>query len=120
VELDWMKDHVGPAKTFISYAQAGKWGDLVAGILDGGADVKRIVWIDIFAIRQWPSETPDLDFANTIEHCESFLCVCSYLKSVEDMKSDDVRASKTEMIPSEDRKQIAFLRVWCLVVRSRI
>lgn len=38
VELSEMAPHVGAASTFISYAQAGKWGDL----------------------RQWPSVQPDL------------------------------------------------------------
>ena len=61
-----MTDHIGPAKTFISYAQAGKWGDLIAAIMDGGADLERPVWLDVFGVRQWPSDSPDLDFASTI------------------------------------------------------
>jgi hypothetical protein len=68
VELDSMKNNVGPAQTFISYAQAGTWGDLVAAVADE-ADVNRFVWIDVFAIRQWPSSSPDLDFRSTIENC---------------------------------------------------
>jgi len=115
VELDWMAEHVGPAKTFISYAQQGSWGDLVAAILDGGADLKRTVWIDIFAVRQWPSDTPDLDFASTIEYCESFLCVCSYVESVDKIEERTVYGRKIDLIPAVDRKKIAFLRVWCLV-----
>ena len=55
VELPCMKGRTGEAKTFISYAQAGAWGDLVAALLDGGADRERCVWLDVFAIRQWPS-----------------------------------------------------------------
>ena len=115
VELDDMAEHVGPAQTFISYAQQGTWGDLVAAALDGGADLSRKVWIDVFAIRQWPSEQPDLDFASTIENCESFLCVCSDVPSVESLDHCDVLARKTELIPVSDRKKISFLRVWCLV-----
>jgi hypothetical protein len=53
VELPEMESYVGPASTFISYAQAGRWGDLVAAIADGNADLERFVWIDIFAVRQW-------------------------------------------------------------------
>lgn len=115
VELEEMKLHVGPAKTFISYAQAGSWGDVVAAILDGGADRSRHVWIDIFAVRQWPSDTPDLDFASTIEHCASFLCVCSYVNSIDSMSASDALSRKSGLIPASDRKKIAFLRVWCLV-----
>ena len=92
-----MAEHVGPAKTFISYAQQGSWGDLVAAILDGGADLNRKVWLDIFAVRQWPSDTPDLDFASTIEHCDSFLCVCSYVESVDKMEKWDAAARNTEL-----------------------
>ena len=85
VDLEEMKDHIGQANTFISYAQAGAWGDLVAALLDGGADLERCVWLDVFAIRQWPSNSPDLDFASTIAHCKSFMVVCSSLKEIEDL-----------------------------------
>ena len=36
VELPCMEGHIGEASTFISYAQAGSWGDLIAALLDGG------------------------------------------------------------------------------------
>ena len=90
VDLEEMKDHIGQASTFISYAQAGAWGDLVAALLDGGADLERCVWLDVFAIRQWPSSSPDLDFASTIAHCKSFMVVCSSLKEVEEMHIFDM------------------------------
>lgn len=52
-ELLWLRPYVGHAQTFISYAQQGKFGDVVAGMLDGGvADLDRLVWIDIFGVRQ--------------------------------------------------------------------
>lgn len=85
VELPEMIPHFGPASTFISYAQAGKWGDLVSAVLDGAEDLTRHVWIDIFAVRQWPSAVPDLDFASTIRYCQSFMVVCSSLLEVQDM-----------------------------------
>ena len=117
VELPEMASFVGPAKTFISYAQAGKWGDLVAAIADGGADLDRCVWIDLFAVRQWPSDKPDLDFASTIEHCSSFMVVCSYQKEVDEMDSDDVKDGETSIydLDMSVKRQICFLRVWCLV-----
>ena len=115
VELDWMEEYVGPAHTFISYAQQGTWGDLVAAILDGGADLNRKVWLDIFAVRQWPSDSPDLDFASTIAHCNSFMCVCSYVEFAAKMERTDVLSRKIDLISANDRKKIAFLRVWCLV-----
>ena len=110
MELPEMQAHVGPAQTFLSYAQAGKWGDVVAALLDGGADPDRCVWIDIFAVRQWPSDNPDLDFASTIEHCSSFVIVCSYLHEVANNSG-----KKSDPLPVAARKQICFMRVWCLV-----
>ncbi len=117
VELPEMASFVGPAKTFISYAQAGKWGDLVAAIADGGADLDRCVWIDLFAIRQWPSDKPDLDFASTIEHCSSFMVVCSYLKEVDEMDANAVLTGQTSIydLDMSVKRQICFARVWCLV-----
>ena len=117
VELPEMARFVGPAKTFISYAQAGKWGDLVAAIADGGADLDRCVWIDLFAIRQWPSDKPDLDFASTIEHCSSFMVVCSYQKEVQAMDFAKVGAGEASIydLDMSVKRQICFARVWCLV-----
>ena len=115
VDLPAMKDHVGQASTFISYAQAGRWGDLVAAVSDGGADLERCVWLDVFAIRQWPSSSPDLDFASTIAHCSSFMVVCSSLKEVEDMSLQDIASGNIHALPQAVRKKICFMRVWCLV-----
>ena len=115
MELDEMSGNVGPASTFISYAQAGDWGDVMAALLDGDADLSRFAWIDIMCVRQWPSDSPDLNFASTIRHCDSFLCVCSYVKSVESIDVGDLFQRKVELISESERKKIAFLRVWCLV-----
>lgn len=62
VELDFMEsgNNVGKAITFVSHTWGATWGDLVAAVSDG-ADLNRIVWVDIFAVRQWPSAQPDLD-----------------------------------------------------------
>ena len=55
-ELPCLREYVGPSQTFISYAQQGVFGDVVAGLLDGGvADLDRFVWIDVFGIRQVPT-----------------------------------------------------------------
>jgi hypothetical protein len=77
VELDRIAEHVGPSHIFIFHAQQRTWGDLVAAVLDGGADLSRKMWVDIFAVRQWSSSSPDLNFSRTIKECESSLCVCS-------------------------------------------
>ena len=85
---------------------------MVAAILDGGADHNRCVWLDIFAIRQWPSRTPDLDFASTIENCTSFMVVCSSQKAVVVMHDDDALAGKSELLSPDIRRQICFVRVF--------
>ncbi len=114
VELPEMAVHVGPADSFISYAQAGLWGDLVGAVADK-ADPSRKVWIDVFAVRQWPSSTPDLDFGSTIRNCSSFIVVCSNLKEVENIGYNNILSRNTKALPPSVPKQISFLRVWCLV-----
>ena len=47
------KGCVGEADTFGSHCWGATWGHLVASLADQ-ADPNRHVWIDIFAVRQWP------------------------------------------------------------------
>lgn len=108
VELPFMQEHVGPASTFISYAQASNIGDVVAAIVDGGADLERCVWFDAFAVRQWPSKRPDLDFASTILHCTSFITVVPSFLEYKHL--NDLHEVEFDM-----RRKTPFLRVWCLV-----
>ena len=75
----------------------------------------RYVWIDIFAVRQWPSKTPDLDFASTIAKCTSFLVVCSSQTQVENLKEEEFRSGNFDSLDKDVRRQICFMRVWCLV-----
>ena len=66
---------VGGAKTFASHTWCAKWGTLVSALADG-ADRSRRVWIDIFAIRQWPGNAADLAFGGVVRRCTSFVVVC--------------------------------------------
>ena len=43
----------GPATVFLSHCWGGAWGDLVAAAC-GGARQDRVVWLDVFAVRQVP------------------------------------------------------------------
>jgi uncharacterized protein len=108
-------DIAGPAHTFVSHCWGACWGDLVAAAADGGADPNRRVWIDVFAVRQWPCDVPDLDFAGTIAHCPSFLLVCSSLPEVLSMSDEDIVARNVGALSAATRHKIAFCRVWCLV-----
>ena len=47
------KGCVGEADSFGSHYWGATWGHLVASLADQ-ADPNRRVWIDIFAVRQWP------------------------------------------------------------------
>ena len=44
---------VGEADTFGSHCWNATWGHLVASLSDQ-SDPNRRVWIDVFAVRQWP------------------------------------------------------------------
>ena len=119
VELPEMAEHTGPAHTFCTYAQKGKLGDVVAAFRDGNSDPDRCIWFDAFCVRQWPCVCPDLDFKSTIEHCKSFLAVCSSLKEVEDLCRTDVlnhlNDGSSIKLSFDAKCRICFLRVWCLV-----
>lgn len=105
---------VGPADTFASHTWGASFGDLVTGLADC-ADMNRKVWIDIFAVRQWPSGPMEFDFATTVRHCTSFVIVCSYLEEVAKMAGMDAFYYRSDKLSPETRKKIAFFRVWCLV-----
>lgn len=73
-------DVVGKAVTFISHSWDEKFGDLIAAISDG-ADYSRRVWVDIFAVRQWPSTKSDLAFEVVIKCVHhSFFSVLKSMK----------------------------------------
>jgi hypothetical protein len=57
VELEAMQKSgvVGEANTFLSHCNKATFGTLIAALCDGGADLTRRVWVDIFAVRHWPS-----------------------------------------------------------------
>ena len=54
------KGCVGEADSFGSHCRDATWGHLVASLADQ-ADPSRRVWIDIFAVRQWPCAVPPLE-----------------------------------------------------------
>lgn len=114
VELPEVKNSVGRVKTFISHSWGGTFGDLVAAVAEN-ADSHRYVWVDIFAIRQWPGLVPDLDFRSTVFASSSFLLVCSSLPEVAALDWDVVSSRRSNVLEPLTRRKIAFLRAWCLV-----
>ena len=66
-ELDWIRPFTAPATIFASHCWSGLWGDLVAA-LSSGAKTSRVVWLDVFAVRQWPGNDADLAFRGIVLH----------------------------------------------------
>jgi hypothetical protein len=108
VALDSAKPFTGPAKTFISHTWSGIWGDLIAAI-SYGADLDRRVWLDIFAVCQWPnrSRSPEFDFDDVIHSCSSFMVVCS-------IPSKDAEVRVDSQLDFHGYKKHSLCRLWCL------
>lgn len=82
----------------------------------GRSDPTRRVWIDIFALRQWPEKYKVFSFAQVVSKCNSFVLVCS--DADEHYKSIAVDLDVDEVFPPPVRKNLSFFRVWCLVELS--
>jgi ankyrin repeat protein len=98
----------GPATTYICHSWGACWGDLVAALCDGNADRNRRVWIDLFAVRQWPSLLPDFDAETTICECSAFMLIFPTVLSL------DSRTLTTKGLSGHNRDPNPFRRLWCL------
>ena len=47
-----------------------------------GARKDRIVWIDIFAVRQWPGNVADLDFRSVLGKCKATIVSVSPIEGL--------------------------------------
>jgi len=105
--------HAGPATVFASHCWGAPWGDLMAAVCCGARQDRR-VWLDVFAVRQWPGNSADLDFRGVIRRCPGFLLASTSLRGVSTMRMSDiwVRGAKPS---GGDRRMMASYRVWCLV-----
>lgn len=91
----------GPATVFCSHAWSATWGDIVAAI-SCGAHRDRMVWLDVFSVRQWPGNDADLDcFPTVIEQCKALILCNSPVPDIN---------NPTE----EGQRSITTRRVWCL------
>ena len=90
----------------------GTWGSLVAAA-DRGAKPGRRVWIDLFAVRQWPGNAADLDFVGVIVRVKAVLLVAQALPAVAELNFADCYLGKAT-VPESVRRMVAFMRVWCL------
>jgi hypothetical protein len=69
------------------------------------------VWVDIFAVRQWPSSKHDLHFEKVIALCPSFMVVCPSLEEVREMTYEDMMSRR---FPAAAKAKVPFFRIWCL------
>ena len=61
-----VKPFTGGSTVFASHAWGAKWGDLVLA-LARSVPHDAYVWVDVFAVRQWPGNGADLDFKGVIK-----------------------------------------------------
>ena len=76
-ELKSIKKYFNKAKVFVSHCWSAKFGDLVMAACQG-ARFDRYVWIDIFAVRQWPGNSADLNFRGVIKLCRAMIVSVSF------------------------------------------
>jgi hypothetical protein len=147
VDLDAMRENdsiVGPADIFVSHCWGANFGDLV-GAVSQIAEPDAYVWIDIFAVRQWPGNDADLNFRPVVKLCKAFLlCVPKIKLNKDDTKYDPTkhssnplwewpdpyeyfykydrdhwdwpsRALELDDLPFRSRSMLPFTRIWCLV-----
>ena len=74
--LPSVQPYTGKPTVFMSHCWAAKWGDLVMASVHG-ARHDRYVWIDIFAVRQWPGNVLDLNFRTVIRQCTAVIVAVS-------------------------------------------
>ena len=113
VELDHMKSqHIpGKADIFVSHTWGAKWGTLVAAVVDAVPPSARI-WCDLFAVRQWPGSSYDLNFRGVIKRVSGVLVASEAVPLDFDLRAVIVEGK----LPAEDiRKKMPFFRIWCLV-----
>jgi ankyrin repeat protein len=114
--------NIGKVDIFLSHAWGGIWGDLVAAALsclDGENSSEQSVvrvYIDVFAVRQWPGNVNDIVFEGVVKHVRLVLVVVSSreLDDVGNLNFKDVTEKRLDILSESEKRAIPFLRIWCL------
>ena len=79
----------GEATLFASHTWGAPFVDLVAAIAHVATD-DMYVWVDIFAVRQWPGNVGDLDFRPVVKEAAAFLLCARHVHVIveEDCRDD--------------------------------
>jgi len=116
MDLDEMKQYKQPATVFMSHCWGAAWGDVVLAACHG-ARFGRVVWIDLFAVRQWPGNKADLDFRNLVNKCDAFIVSVSPVDGLKEILGNlgDCDAYLSSDEGKVDKKGIPVFRLWCNV-----
>ena len=106
----------GKATVFMSHCWNATFGDLIGAACDGGR-MDRIVWIDIFAVRQWPGNAADLNFRGVIQRCKAMIVSISPVEDLMkfDSSNDGFYQRYPRLINPASKKILPFFRLWCVV-----
>jgi hypothetical protein len=100
----------------MSHCWSASFGDLVAAACHG-ARSDRYVWIDIFAVRQWPGNGADLDFRSFIGNCKAVILSISTVDGLVEWMGQDKDRAAFLLTPAgiAARKALPTFRLWCIV-----
>jgi len=120
-DLPEVRPFTGTATVFMSHTWSGRWGDLVAAAA-AGARGSRIVWIDAFAVRQWPGNAADLNFRAVVEKCTAVIVAAPPTGGPDSSRifrgytyTSDHEAFLRDERYEDGRKAVPFGRLWCIV-----
>jgi hypothetical protein len=80
-ELSQMADKTGPAAVFVSHTWGARFRELAAAIAYA-LPPDALVWLDIFAVRQWPGNVGDIDFRPVVHKTNALLLIARHLQQV--------------------------------------
>merc|ERR1712166_487778 len=93
-----------------------KFGGLI-GAACHGAREDRVVWIDIFAVRQWPGNVADLNFRGVISRCDALVVSTSPVDGLKEWINDPTK--HVAFLATDEgkaaKKATPFFRLWCIV-----
>ena len=116
MDLDEMKQYARPATVFMSHCWGSLWGDVVLAACHG-ARFGRVVWIDLFAVRQWGGSGADLNFRGVINKCVALVVSVSPVDGLKEMMWHE--ADRDAFLASAEGKaaqrRIPIFRLWCNV-----
>lgn len=102
----------GRASVFCSHAHAADISTLIAAVKFAvPPDVN--IWLDLFAVRQWPGNRADLDFRPAVLRSSALLCVLPHLPAVSALPLADVQSERVRL-PAEAAERCPLCRIWCV------